>query len=274
MLYEAETVYIDKLQKGDHVILFYLNSTHKQQVLFKFLNKGLNLDEGAVYIAGDESPERISKAMYDFGFDVKSLEKEGKLRIVHNNKWYTVNGKFEIPNIMSLLKKTYEDALEIGLTGLRVCGEIDYFIQNDLEKLIEYEKNCGRKLWIPITALCAYKLDRVKDLRAKFFLELVKSHNQIFSPSFIGSFDFDIFYQQVLPEELKGSFGDVKSKKIISFINKWGQILDDDNDLNNVLIDVIGSKAERVEERIQQKLFKKFGVKYPKHLEKMVHESV
>ncbi len=119
--------YSRKLSAFDHGIFFYHTIEEKRQVLFNFLKEGLDNQKGAVYVAGEESPRTIRKAMLNFGIDVKNLEREGLLTIVNYDKWYIVNGKVEIPKIVGLWEKACDKAEEKGLRGLHVCGEMDCF---------------------------------------------------------------------------------------------------------------------------------------------------
>lgn len=250
----------------NHGVLFYRNPTHKHQVIFNLLKEDLDQGRGIFYVAGDESPEKIYQAMLNFGFDVKTLEREGRLKVENFDRWYIVDGKFDSPNLRTLWKKTCEEALERGLKGLRICGEMGCFFRYNLvEELIEYERKIGKHFKIPITAVCAYNLHTLGLLEAKLFLDLVRSHNQVFSPNFAGLFDFENFYCQILSEKLETVVGKTCAKEILSFLSEWRPLLDANleegsEDLQTALESLIGSRAKQIEKQALLKIWEKFGL--------------
>lgn len=261
-------------QKGknevfNHGVLFYQNPNRKRQVVFNRLKENLDQGRGVFYIAGDEPPEKIYQEIFNFGFDVKTLEKEGMLKVVNFDEWYIIDGKFDLSNLKILWKKTYEETLERGLKGLFICGEMGCFFRHNLvEELIEYEKSIGKTFKIPINALCAYNLHNLSMLEAKLLFALIRSHNQIFSPKFAGLFDFENFYFQILSEKLETAVGKICAKGILSFLSEWRPLLDADLDggpqnLHTTLESFIGFRAKRIEKKALLKISEKLGLVSP-----------
>jgi len=261
-------------QKGkhevfNHAVLFYKNPNHKRQVVFNLLKENLAQGRGVCYIAGDEPPKKIYQEIFNFGFDIKTLERDGVLRVVNFDEWYIIEEKFDKSNVKTLLKKTCEETLERGLNGLFVCGEMGCFFQNNLvEELIEYEKSIGKTFKIPICALCAYNLHNLSMLEAKLFFDLIRAHNQVFSPKFAGLFDFENFYFQILSEKLETVVGKVCAKKLLSFLSEWRPLLNADLDggpenLHSALESFIGSQSKRIEKKAWQKISEKLGLVSP-----------
>jgi hypothetical protein len=250
----------------NHSVLFYKNPNHKRQVVFNLLKENLAQGRGVCYIAGDEPPQKIYQEIFNFGFDVKTLERDGMLRVVNFDEWYIINGKFELSNVKTLLKKTCEETLEKGLKGLFICGEMGCFFQQNLvEELIEYEKSIGKTFKIPICALCAYNLHNLSMLETKLFFELIRAHNQIFSPKFAGLFDFENFYFQILSEKLETVVGKIYAKKLLSFLGEWRPLLDADLDgrpenLDSALESFIGSQSKKIEKKAWLKISEELGL--------------
>ncbi len=261
-------------QKGNrevfnHAVLFYKNPNHKRQVVFNHLKENLDQERAIYYIAGDEPPKKIYQEIFNFGFDIKTLERDGMLKVVNFDGWYILDGKFDKSNVKTLLKKTCKENLERGLKGLFICGEMGCFFRNNLvEELIEYEKSIGKTFKIPICALCAYNLHNLSMLEAKLFFDLIRAHNQVFSPKFAGFFDFENFYFQILSEKLETVVGKICEKKLLSFLSEWRPLLDADLDggpenLHSALESFIGSRAKRIEKKTWLKISEKLGLVSP-----------
>ncbi len=75
---------------------------------------------------------------------------------------------------------------------------IAFFQHNLVRELIEYEKTCGRRLKIPMAALCSYRIERIKLLREGYFYELIRSHEHVLSPGFAGTVIFESLYPEVV----------------------------------------------------------------------------
>ncbi|MFQ5758961.1 MAG: MEDS domain-containing protein [Candidatus Bathyarchaeia archaeon] len=259
--------FLEKLEASDHGIFFYRTPEKKRRVLFNFLKAGLDRDEGAVYVAGDEAPRMIRKAMLNFGLDVKGLEREGLLKIVNYDGWYLVDGKVEISNITALWKKAYEESLERGLKGLHVCGEMGCFFRHNLvEELVEYERALGRRLKISMAALCSYSLDCIGLLKGNSFYDLIKSHGHVVSPGFAGTVKFESLYPSVVREELKALFGKTATKTILLFLKlrysiSEAELVDKPEDFFTALRSIFGSAADLIEKWILQRLYTKLGLK-------------
>ncbi|MDH5391085.1 MAG: MEDS domain-containing protein, partial [Candidatus Bathyarchaeota archaeon] len=167
--------YVRDLEPGSHGVFFYRSPYEKHEVLFNFLQAGVQKGEGAIYVSSQETSKQIRRHMEDFGFNVGSLERDGVLGIYDCDGWYVVNGEVDVSHAMMMGYSLFEEAMEIGLKGLRSCGEAACFFEHEKEKeLVEYELMIGRKLGLPATALCAYDVNHAKSLEEKFFFSLIK----------------------------------------------------------------------------------------------------
>jgi hypothetical protein len=167
------------------VILFYSNPRDKREVLFTYLKAGLDAGEAAIYVASEESPDEIRRAMKEFGLDSARHEKSSALRVVDYREWYMVDGKFDVGKIFSLWEQSLQEALANGFKELRVTGEMSCFFRNHmLNELVIYERALHRELTIPMQAICAYDDSVVlrgaeEDHYLRIYLDLITAHGTI-----------------------------------------------------------------------------------------------
>ncbi|MCW4031942.1 MAG: MEDS domain-containing protein [Candidatus Bathyarchaeota archaeon] len=181
--------HIRRMKPRDHCMLFYESRKHKQLILFTFLKAGLDKGEAAIYVAGEESPRRIKKAMKDFGLDVEKYTRTDSLNIVDYRNWYIIDGEFDIERTKGLWMKSLNEAITKGFKGLRVVGEMACFLKHEMtEELIEYEKALHSVLEIPLTAICAYNTDIMnkaveEESYYNLYFDLIESHKKFLSTS-------------------------------------------------------------------------------------------
>jgi len=149
--------FVRRMKATDHVILLYADPRDKRDVLFTYLKAGLEKDEAAAYVAGQETPERIRQHMREFGIDLERYQKNSALRVIDYRDWYIIDGKFDASKTLRLWNRLLVDVEAKGFKGLRVAGEMACFFENGMEKeLAKYEEALHKTLEIPMTAICAY----------------------------------------------------------------------------------------------------------------------
>ena len=177
--------FVKTMHAKDHVILFYTNSQDKHEVLFTYLKAGLDAGEAAVYVASDEPPDQIRRAMRGFGISVGLYERTHALRIADYREWYIIEGEFDISRTFSLWERSLREAHERGFKGLRVAGEMSCFFKHHmLNQLVLYERALHRELEIPMEAICAYDDSVVlrgarEDSYLRLYLDLITAHGTI-----------------------------------------------------------------------------------------------
>lgn len=173
------------MKAKDHVILFYTNPSDKYLVLFTYLKAGLNRDEAAIYVAGDESPNQIREAMKKFGLNVGHYEKKGALKVVDYRDWYIIGGEFNISKTISLWRRSLNESVARGFRGIRVVGEMGCFFRHRMiNELVLYERALHRELEIPMAAICAYDDTLLvkgaqEEHYLRIYLDLVTAHSTI-----------------------------------------------------------------------------------------------
>jgi len=258
--------YVRNLKVGNHGIFFYGSPHEKREVLFNFLTAGFPKGEMAIYVAAQETSAQIRKRMIDFGLSVKALEKDGVLRVFDHDEFYVVNGGVNIPHIRMLGQRVLGEALEIGLKGLRVCGEVACFFELKKEReLVEYELMMGRKLDLPVTALCAYDVNHAKSLDEKFFFSLIRAHGPVVTSSFAREVKFEDFFSTIMDEALETVFGDVGKETILRMLNernsiKPQKVAEDPNALIKGLEELVGTGAQVITKTAVKRMHSKMGI--------------
>ncbi|MFW9861425.1 MAG: MEDS domain-containing protein [Candidatus Thorarchaeota archaeon] len=173
---------VKHLRPRDHVILMYDSLEGKRNTLFSYLRYGLDNGEAVKYVCSEESPKEIRNAMQKFGIPVREYEKTGALDIMNYTDIYIKEGKFSVLDVMDAWDNYYSNALAEGFKGLRVTGEMSFFMEHSLvEELIEYEKALHTILDIPLTAICAYNSETLANIENPLdvYSELVKAHGKV-----------------------------------------------------------------------------------------------
>lgn len=259
--------FVRALKTGSHAIFFYASPQEKHEVLFSFLQDGFEKGKGGVYIAGQETPVQIRRSMKDFGINVKALEKEGALRIISDDQWYMIDGKFETARVADLAKKVLDEAVERGFKGLNMCGETSCFFESKMERdLVQFELMWGRELNLDVTGVCVYDANQVKSLDVDLFLGLIKAHACSITPQVASHIKFDDFYLCTMEETLSNLMGSSAVRAMFwhfeqkHMVNRQ-KIWEDPEAFLASLEDLFGPGAAVLERAILDGLFSKIGLK-------------
>lgn len=258
--------YVRNLEPGNHGIFFYENPHEKREVLFSFLQAGLEQGEGAVYVAAEEPSAQIRRHMEDFGLDVQSLHKDGLLRIFDYDDWYIIDGKVNIPYMTRLGNSVFQQAMELGLKGLRGCGETACFFEHQkVKELVDYELMIGRRFDLPLTSLCAYDVNHAKSLEDRFFLGLIKAHGSVVTSSFAQEVKFERLFPTILDRVLEDVFGEMGKETILRILEErysleLQKILEDPASFIQGLEELVGSGAQVITKSVVAQIHSKMGI--------------
>jgi len=258
--------YVKNLEIGNHGTFFYRSPHEKHKVLLNFLQAGFQKGEGAIYIASQETSRQIRSYMEDFGLNVGSLERDGILRIVDYYDWYIIDGEVNTSHITELGLRVFDEAAEIGLKGVRGCGEVACFFEHGKEKeLMEYELMIGRELDFPVTALCAYDVNHVNSLEEKLFLSLIKAHGPVVTSSFARKVKFEDFFPTIIEEVFETVFGDMGKKTLLRTLYERNslspyKIAENPKAFIEGLEQIIGSGAQVVTKLLVKQMHSKMGI--------------
>jgi hypothetical protein len=262
--------YVRDLETGSHGVVFYKNPHEKREVLFNFLQAGVQKGEGAVYVAAQETSKQIRRHMEDFGLNVKALERDGVLRIFDYDDWYIIDGEVNTPHTIMLGMRIFEEAMEIGLKGLRGCGEAACFFEHKKEKeLVEFELMIGRKLDLPQSALCAYDVNHAKSLEEKLFFGLVKAHGPVVTSGFAQEVAFENFFPTIMEDVLENVFGEMGKEIILITLDKRHsltpgarerRIAEDPMSFVEGLEELVGSGAVVIKKSVAREMLWQMGI--------------
>jgi len=254
------------LEAGNHGIFFYRSLHEKHEVLFNFLQAGIQKGEGAGYVPSQETSKQIRRHMEDFGLNVKALERDGVLTIFDYDKFYIIDGEVNAPHTIMLGMRVLEEAMEIGLKGLRTCGEAACFFEHKKEKeLVEYELGLGRKLDLPVTVLCAYDVNHAKSLEEKLFFGLIKAHGPVVTSSFAREVKIENLFPTIMEEVLETVFGEIGEETILRMLDKRHsltphKLVEDPGLFIEGLEELIGSGAQVVTKLVVRQMQSKMGI--------------
>lgn len=179
---EKLTAILEQLKTSNHVILVYDSPEAKRDVLFNYLKMGLENGEAGIYVASDETPGEIRKAIRQFDRKMEKYEKTGALRILGCEDIYIINGKFNSKTTINLWKKLQDESKAKGFPVMRVTGEMGCFLKHNLtEELLNYERQLHRTLEGSMIAICAFDAKMLNKNRdtINLYTELVRMHSKI-----------------------------------------------------------------------------------------------
>ena len=258
--------YVRNLEVGNHGTFFYRSPHEKHEVLFNFLQAGFQKGEGAIYIASQETSKQIRSHMEDFGLNVKSLERDGVLKIVDYYDWYIIDGEVNTSHITELGLRVFDEAAEIGLKGVRGCGEVACFFEHGKEKeLMEYELMIGRELDFPVTALCAYDVNHANSLEEKLFFSLIKAHGPVVTSSFARQVKFEDFFPTIIEEVFETVFWEMGKETLLRTLHERNSlspysIAENPKAFIEGLEQMIGSGAQVVTKLLVKQMHSKLGI--------------
>ncbi|UCE16350.1 MAG: MEDS domain-containing protein [Candidatus Bathyarchaeota archaeon] len=258
--------YVRNLEVGNHGTFFYESLHEKHEVLFNFLQAGFQKGEGAIYVASHETSKQIRRHMEDFGLNVKSLERDGVLRIVDYYDWYIIDGEVNTSHMMESGLRMFDETAEIGLKGLRGCGEVACFFEHGKEKeLVDYELMIGRRFDLPVTALCAYDVNHAKSLEEKLFFNLIKAHGSVVTSSFARQVKFEPFFLTIKEEVLETLLGEMGKETLLRMLYEHHsltphKIAEDPGAFIEGLERLIGSGAKVITKLLVKQIHSKMGI--------------
>jgi anti-sigma regulatory factor (Ser/Thr protein kinase) len=258
--------YVRDLEVGNHGIFFYRSPHEKHEVLFNFLQAGCQKGEGAIYVSSQETSKQIRRHMEDFGLNVKALERDGVLRIFDYDGWYMIDGEVDGSRTIMLAQRVFDEVMEIGLKGLRTCGEATCFFEHKKEKeLVELELMIGRKFDLPVTVLCAYDVNNAKSLEEKIFLSLIKAHGPVVTSTFAREVKFENFLPAIMDEVLETVFGEIGKETLLRMLDELHsltpqKIAEDPGSFIDGLEELVGSGAQVIAKSVVRQMCSKMGI--------------
>ena len=155
---------VENLGFHDHLCMIYENHEEQFGMVLPYVKSGLLRNEKCVYIADDNTVEKVVSEMKNADADLfgKSLEKEN-LSVLTKKETYVKDGYFAPEKMIALLTENTDMALKSGFAGLRATGEMTWMFAGDpgSERMMEYEAMLND--FFPkhqASAVCQYNRDK------------------------------------------------------------------------------------------------------------------
>jgi hypothetical protein len=164
-----------------HAIVFYNTPEKKHDVLLTHMKYGAEKDQGLAYVCSDQTPLQVEGEMKKFGIDVERLRAQHRLAINNYDRVYIVDGKVDIPKIMTSFSDLSTKYRAMGLNGLRASAEMSCFIkERKMNELIMYEYAMHRKLRFEAEGICGYNiLELCESGHLKAIMQLLRAHDPV-----------------------------------------------------------------------------------------------
>ena len=266
MLSEQVMSSVKKVPKGSHMVLFYNSQKEKHQIIFPFIEHGLEKEEAIIYLSDEQSIKQIIKNMSTFGIDVDKHEKTGALKVLNGEEWYVENGTINKELVVKKWMKALSDATKNGFSGLRVSGEPTYFFRHYiLEPWMEYERSLPRTFDLPITAICRYKTRDLESHNMSYLLELVRIHSHSITPKSIQKVDFQNFFLESVDNTFKHILGESGTEAVYHFLEDGcklpkNSIGDKMNLFNEALNNLFGTGGNILQKEVLKDVCSKLGL--------------
>lgn len=152
---------IGKIPWGSHICQFYQSREDLLEVLVPFFKAGLEGNEFCMWITSDPlTPEIARDAMSGAVNDFDRLVEEGRMKILPHDRWYLIDGVFDMDRVFDGWKGELAAALERGLDGLRATGNTAWLESDHWGDFTEYEETLNNIIGgYDMMAVCTYSLD-------------------------------------------------------------------------------------------------------------------
>ncbi len=159
---------IRRAHTGEHLAVGFETSQELIEQSMHFLKVGLLQKDEDVVLVTDALPkdrirEKITKEWNVA--DVKSLEQKGNISLMTFQEWHLLDGKFDAKRGKAVMAKMAQKAVDNGRKGLRFVNDANTFFSRDMrQQLIDWESSFEKQFDLPITFLCAYTEENIRQL--------------------------------------------------------------------------------------------------------------
>jgi signal transduction histidine kinase len=154
---------IGQLGQGDHLCLIYDSSAERLAALVPFLKAGLAAGERGLFLGSSESCLGIERALQGAGIPVgREIERGALILLSDRDCWLDrsrVETRFDPNTLKDMLRRTEQQALDDGFSGLRVTWDVAWLLEGvpGAERWIDFEAEMNGFLAGSRTcALCRY----------------------------------------------------------------------------------------------------------------------
>jgi DNA-binding response OmpR family regulator len=173
---------IARARSGEHFLVAFETPQELIEQSLQFLKIGLLEKDEDILLVSDELPkdrirERIAK---EWNIDVKNLEQEGRITLMTFPEWHLIDGKFDIKRSKTMMVKMVRKALDRGRKGFRSVVDMNpFFSTGMIRHLVSWESSLEKQFDLPITSLCAYSKDNIKQFDNSVMAVVQQHHNRM-----------------------------------------------------------------------------------------------
>lgn len=160
---------------GTHFCHFYETREDIVDILVPYFKAGLAGNEFCMWVTCDPvtvdvATDALAKAVPD----LERLMAEGRMEIVPHDKWYVIDGVFDMDRVFAGWIGKLDDALSRGMEGMRATGNTAWLEKEDWNDFTEYEEELERIIGgYKMMAVCTYSLPKCS---AAEVLDVVRNH--------------------------------------------------------------------------------------------------
>jgi DNA-binding response OmpR family regulator len=177
---------IRRAHAGDHIVVDFETSQELIEQSMQFLRLGLLEKDEAILLMTDALPkdrirEKITKE-WNEEEDVGSLEQKGKISLMTFQEFHQSDGKFDAKRGKARMAKMAQKAVDNGRKGLRFVNDANTFFSSGMtQQLIDWELSLEKQFDLPITLVCAYTEENIRQLNnSPVLMEAIwKRHNKM-----------------------------------------------------------------------------------------------
>jgi PAS domain S-box-containing protein len=126
------TKQILNLQQGDHLCLFYDRDPAEQMpALIPFIQEGLSRDEQCIYIADDQTIDRLAECLQSSGVNVARESDRGALKLWTRQQWRQP-GNLSSAGKAQQVRQFLDDSSRAGFKGTRFGVEMTWTLGPDI----------------------------------------------------------------------------------------------------------------------------------------------
>lgn len=254
-----------QIPASSHTVLFYETEKEMYGRILPFMKEGLDSGEAIIYVS-DRDDGRHTREFENFGIDMSTCK---GLRIVDVEDWYLDHGRLSGEKVTKKWNDAVHWANESGFKKLRVTGGTSYFFENDMiDQLMNYESSLPKRFPFPNTAICRYKnSDVASHDEGYLFIELLRSHSHVVTPSTVEDIDFPAYYLESINDTLDYIFGEETRKTLLDHLENMyalsrSEIPMKPSEFRKALERLLGAGGTLVDHAILKHLYSKIGLRY------------
>jgi FixJ family two-component response regulator len=174
---------IARARKGEHFLVAFDTPQELIDQSLQFLKTGLLEKEEDILLVTDELPKDTirKKIAKEWNLpDVETLEQQRRITLMTFAEWHLIEGKFNIERSKTMMRKRLQNSVDQGRKGLRSVGDMNPFFSRGMKQdLVSWESSLERQFNLPITSLCVYTINSIKQLNNPLSRIIRQHHNRM-----------------------------------------------------------------------------------------------